>query len=90
MSSIFGRYECIDPENNHKKFWWIVLHQSKQKVLATWGRIGHQSPSPKEYTIEEAQRKVREKLKKGYVKVEGYTEKVGNQSVHFIKEFCGG
>ncbi len=88
--SIYGRYELIDLENNHRKFWWIVLDQSTQKVLATWGRIGNSSPAPKEYTIEEAHKKVREKLKKGYEKKEGYTEKIGCQSIHFIKTFCEG
>ena len=88
--SIYGRYECINPAKNHKKFWWIVLDQSTQMVLATWGRIGNNSPVPKEYTIEEAQKKVREKLKGDYVKKDGFTEKVGCQSIHFIKEFCGG
>lgn len=88
--SIYGRYELIDLEKNHRKFWWIVLDQSTQKVLATWGRIGNISPAPKEYTIEEAHKKVREKIKKGYEKKEGYTAKVGCQSIHFIKTFCEG
>jgi len=88
--NIYGRFECINLEKNHRKFWHIVLDQSKGMVIATWGRIGNRSPSPKEYTIEQAEKKVKEKLKKGYKKVKGYPEKIGSQSINFIKEFCGG
>ena len=88
--SIYGRYELIDPTKNHRKFWHIVYDQSKQVCIATWGRIGNRSPEPKEYTVAEAQKKIQQKLKKGYEKVDGYTEKIGCQSIHFIKEFCSG
>ena len=88
--SIYGRYECIDPSKNQKKFWHIVYDRSTQKCIATWGRIGWNSPPPKEYSAAEAQKKIRAKLKKGYKKVTGYPEKIGCQSIHFIKEFCKG
>lgn len=88
--SNFGRYEMVDRASNTSKFWWIVFDQSKQVCICTWGRIGNHSPPPKEYTLEEAEKKVREKLKKGYSKVAGYDEKIGSQSIHFIKTFCGG
>jgi len=88
--SIYGRYEMVNSATNTNKFWWIVFDQSKQVCICTWGRIGNRSPSPKEYTIAEAEKKIKQKLKKGYEKVDGYTEKIGSQSIHFIKEFCEG
>ena len=88
--SIYGRYEMKNPSTNTNKFWWVVYDRSKQVVICTWGRIGNQSPPPKEYTVAEAEKKIREKLKKGYVKVSGFEEEIGSQSIHFIKEFCSG
>lgn len=88
--SIYGRYEMVNRSTNTSKFWWVVLDESKQVVICTWGRIGNQSPPPKEYTLAEAMTKIKQKLKKGYDKVDGYEEKVGSQSIHFIKTFCGG
>jgi len=80
----------VDKSTNTNKFWWVVYDQSRNMVICTWGRIGNSSPPPKEYTAKEAETKIRQKLKKGYEKVGGYTEKIGSQSIHFIKEFCGG
>jgi len=88
--SQYGRYEMVNRSTNTNKFWWVVFDQSLQKVICTWGRIGNSSPEPKLYTIEEAEKKIKQKLKKGYKKVEGYEEKIGSQSIHFIKTFCGG
>jgi len=88
--SIYGRYEMRNPATNTSKFWWIVFDRSKQVAICTWGRIGNSSPPPKEYTVAEAEKKIREKLKKGYSKVTGYEEEIGSQSIHFIKEFCSG
>jgi len=88
--SAFGRYEMVKRSTNTKKFWHIVYDQSKQVAICTWGRIGNASPAPVEYDREKALKKIKEKIKKGYVKVEGYTEEIGCQSIHFIKEMCGG
>jgi len=88
---VFGRYECIDPSKNHNKFWHIVVDRTNNKVYATWGRIGNRSPTPKEYTIAQAEKKVREKIKKGYVKRDGFLEEVGHNSLNFIlEEICEG
>jgi len=87
---LLGRYHCIDPSKNHRKFWHIVFDRSTQTYIATWGRIGNSSPAPKEYTEAQVRKKVREKIKKGYYKADGYTEVIGSQSIHFIKEFCSG
>jgi len=88
--SIYGRYEMRNPSTNTSKFWYIVFDKSQNLCICTWGRIGNSSPPPKEYSVKEATTKIRQKLKKGYSKVEGYTEEIGSQSIHFIKEFCGG
>ncbi len=88
--SIYGRYECINPASNTRKFWHIVLDESKQVCICTWGRIGNSSPEPVEYDLAKASKKIKEKLKKGYSKVDGYEESIGCQSIHFIKEMCGG
>jgi len=88
--SIFGRYQMVNRAINTNKFWWIVFDQSKQVCICTWGRIGNSSPPPKEYTLAEAEKKIKQKLKKGYEKVDGYDEKIGCQSINFIKTFCGG
>ena len=89
---LLGRYHCINSEKNHYKFWHIVFDKSKQIYIATWGRIGRNSPPPKEYTEDQAIKKIRDKMseRKGYKKVDGYDEVIGSQSVPFIKEFCGG
>jgi len=86
----YGRYEMVNQDTNTSKFWHIVYDKSKQVAICTWGRIGNRSPSPKEYTLDEAEKKIRQKLKKGYTKVSGYDESIGCQSIHFIKTFCGG
>lgn len=88
--SIYGRFEMVNPSTNTSKFWHIVFDRSTQMCVCTWGRIGNRSPTPKEYTIQQAQTKIRQKLKKGYDKVSGHTEEIGSQTIHFIKEFCGG
>lgn len=77
----FGRYEYRD--GNSKKFWHIILDMTQQVCIASWGRIGN-SPQSKTYTREEAAKKIREKIAKGYIKKQGYEEVIGNNSIHFI------
>lgn len=61
--ALIGRYE--NHEDGHDKFW--ELTQTKTGTyLATWGRCGTQGQGPKEYTLEEAEKVVKAKLKKGY------------------------
>ena len=88
--SIYGRYEMRNPASNTRKFWHIVFDKSKQVAICTWGRIGNNSPPPMEYDLSKAEKKIREKLKKGYSKVTGYDEEIGCQSIHFITEMCNG
>lgn len=79
--SMFGRYEYRG--GSSKKFWHIVYDLSTETYTASWGRIGN-SPQSKVYTRAQALKKIQEKLNKGYVKVKGYDETVGNHSVHYI------
>jgi len=85
-SKLLGRYEYIDPAANSHKFWHIVLDKDKMVCHATWGRIGNNSPPATQYDIDKAAKKIKEKLRKGYVKVNGYSESTGNLSTHFCEE----
>jgi predicted DNA-binding WGR domain protein len=80
-----GRYEYVGGSSN--KYWHVVHDQNNNVYVATWGRIGNRNPGgSKQYSAQEIRKKIIEKRKKGYVKVDGYEERVGNLSVHFIKE----
>lgn len=80
--SMFGRYEYRG--GSKRKFWHIVYDLSTETYTASWGRIGKPPKGTTDYTREETLKKIQEKLKKGYVKVKGYDETVGNHSVHYI------
>lgn len=60
--TITGRYEYREGSSN--KFW--ELKETADGYIATWGRIGTAGQGPKEYTQEQAEKVVAEKLKKGY------------------------
>jgi predicted DNA-binding WGR domain protein len=66
MSVVIGRYE--NREDGHSKFW--ELRKRGSGFVATWGKIGSAADGgngpEKVYTAEEAEKVVREKLKKGY------------------------
>ena len=80
-NTMFGRYEF--KEGGSRKFWHIVYDLTTQTCTASWGRIGN-SPQHKQYSKSEALKKIKEKISKGYIKVQGYEETVGNNSVHYI------
>lgn len=63
---MIGRYEYTDAKSN--KFWQLE-ESSDGLYRATWGRIGADGQST-EYDRGTAEKKVREKLAKGYVLVE--------------------
>jgi len=66
MNNLFGRYELIDPDKNHKKFWEVKPVGREYEVR--WGRIGStgQSQIVDEVT---AFKRIHEKMAKGYQKV---------------------
>ena len=85
-----GRYEFSDPSINSNKFWHIVFDMSTQTYICSYGRIGTRGHDPIIYDEKTAARKIREKIKKGYSKKEGYAETIGCQSIHFINSLCEG
>ena len=83
--SNLGRYEYRD--NNSDKYWHIIYDRTKQVYLAQWGKRSNPSPQgQKEYSEAEVRKKVVEKQKKGYYKVNGYQTSAGANSLHFIME----
>ena len=60
-----GTYE--NHEDGHNKCWQLT--KTKNGYEAHWGKCGGTMQGPKVYTFEEAEKVVREKLKKGYEKV---------------------
>lgn len=81
-----GRYEFVG--GNSAKYWHIVFDKTKRVYLAKWGKIGKSPQGSKEYSREQAFKKIREKVNKGYGLVPGFEESVGENSVHFILEEC--
>jgi predicted DNA-binding WGR domain protein len=85
-----GRYEyrgSTDKGNASRKFWHIIHDKSRGVFVAKWGAIGRGVQGTKEYSSSEAIKKVREKTGKGYGYVEGYEESIGENSIHFIRNF---
>ncbi len=67
------RLEYKNPNENAFKFWEIEI-EAKKKVITKYGRIGIKNPAKTEnkFTSEEAARKyaekkIREKMNKGYL-----------------------
>jgi predicted DNA-binding WGR domain protein len=71
ITVIQGRYELIDEENNHKKF-WSVEQMSGDSFEIRWGRIGTAGQGPQIVTASEASKRIAEKTKKGYVLVKAF------------------
>lgn len=82
MKTTMGRYEFVS--GTSAKYWHIVFDRSKQVYLAKWGKIGKAPQGSKEYSRNEVEKKIREKINKGYYKVPGYEDEIGSNSVHFI------
>jgi predicted DNA-binding WGR domain protein len=59
-----GRYEMVDEEHNTSKF-WSIKEIGEDQYETRWGRIGTSGQS-QVINKKDAERKVREKLKKGY------------------------
>jgi len=56
--------------NSHKFYELVEIGRKTGTVLAKWGRVGARGDE-KVYEYHEAQKKLREKLRKGYVKIYG-------------------
>lgn len=65
LDDVLGRYEYSDEKSN--KFWVICRRGDGYEAL--WGRIGA-SPQSTSYEEHQVLKKIREKIAKGYVKVE--------------------
>jgi predicted DNA-binding WGR domain protein len=83
-ASNLGRYEYIG--GSSAKYWHVIFNKTDRTYLAQWGRIGRDPQGEKEYTEDEVRKKVREKLKKGYSKAQGYQEESGANSLNFIMQ----
>jgi len=69
IPSAFTRFECIDPERNHRKFYELSVDMLLfgPTVTRRWGRIGSRRARTlsKDYeTWEEAKREIRAILRK--------------------------
>jgi predicted DNA-binding WGR domain protein len=65
------RLELHDSSVNSHKFYELVEIGRKQgKVLARWGRVGT-AGDEMVYDVDQAQKKLHEKLRKGYRRVSG-------------------
>jgi predicted DNA-binding WGR domain protein len=85
-----GRYEYRGTTNNgnpSRKFWHVIHDKTRGVYVAKWGAIGRGVQGTKEYSRSEVTKKIREKTNKGYSYVEGYDESIGENSIHFIKNF---
>jgi predicted DNA-binding WGR domain protein len=79
-TTVHTRFECIDPERNHRKFYELSVEMLLfgPTVTRRWGRIGSRRPRTlsKDYeTWEEAKREVntilRRRERRGYRVTEG-------------------
>ena len=79
---MLGKYKYVGGTSD--KFWHIIHDRSRNVCVAKWGRNGRPPQGTKEYSMEQARKKVREKIKKGYVKVDGSLEHIGSNAIAFI------
>ena len=79
-NTAFRRYECIDPERNHRKFYKLSVDMLLfgPTVTRRWGRIGSRRPRSlsRDYqTWEEAKREIgailRKRERRGYRVIQG-------------------
>lgn len=79
--SFLGMYHCIQPENNHKKYYHVLWDNNEKNFLCKWGRIGS-TPQVKRYEKSHAEMAVfmRSKIRKGYKPVAGYEEEIGQRN----------
>ena len=81
---LLGRYEYHSAAENSHKYWWLYYDKSTRTYTAAYGRV-RAKPQTTDYIGDEvAMKKVKEKLKKGYEKCEGYTTTIGSNAENFI------
>jgi predicted DNA-binding WGR domain protein len=88
--SDLGRYEYHSNEENSHKFWWLIYDKTTRTYIAAWGRVGAK-PQTKEYVGDSvAFKKVQEKLKKGYRRINNskYATTQGSNAENFILSIC--
>ena len=76
-----GRYECT--EEGHNKYWHIIFERSTQQYVAYWGRIGTKGQSIV-YDEKKAKQRIKEKVKKGYVRKDRFETSVGSQALNYF------
>ena len=85
MVSGCGRYEFV--QGTSAKQWTIYFDKASGKYITEWGKIGQQAQGRKDGLSEvEAQKKIREKLNKGYRHVGGFTSVKKATEVDFQDE----
>ena len=71
IDNILGRYECT--LSNHNKFWHVYRDLDGTTYVTEWGKIDSQPQGRKAgLSAGEVERKVREKIGKGYIFVGGF------------------
>jgi len=78
IDNILGRYECTLA--NHNKFWHVYRDLDGKTYVTEWGKIDSQAQGRKAgLSAGEVERKVREKISKGYTFVGGFKGTVHGQ-----------
>ena len=89
---LLGRYQYTCYEENSNKFWHIIFDMSAQTYICSYGRIGTRGHEPIYYTEQQARTKIKDKIKKGYMKItnKAYDEIIGSQAIDYINRLCDG
>jgi len=64
-----GRYEYHDDDKNSHKFWSCHFNERHKTYTTSWGRVGARAQIKQGLTEAEVNKKIAEKVSKGYVKV---------------------
>lgn len=81
---LLGRYEYHCNEENSHKYWWLIYDKSTRTYIAAYGRVRAKAQTTEYVGDAVAMKKVKEKIKKGYVKLEGYRTTEGSNAENFI------
>lgn len=70
-SNLLGRYVYYNPQKNSNKFWECTYNPETKRYDTKWGRNGN-APQDTKCGLDayEAEKKIREKMSKGYSKTE--------------------